>query len=368
MKSRISARARELGFDLCRITSAAPPETGAAFSTWLDQRRYGNMAYLPRSAPRRRDPQRVLPGAQSIVCVAVNYALFDPHHPALGLSPTRDRKHADETVRAPTGRGQPKGLAARYAQFDDYHDVMGSRLESLVEFIHQLGGADTRSAACVDTGPVLERDFAQRAGIGFVGKHTNLISRRFGNWLLLGEILTTLPLEADPPEKNRCGSCTRCLKACPTQAIVAPFELDARRCLSYLTIEFKGSIPLEFRPALGRRIFGCDICLEVCPWNRFAQNSRLMKQHARCDLDRPDLRELLALDEAGFQSRFARTPLSRPGRRGLLRNVCVALGNTDQGGALAALDRAAHDPEPLIAEHARWAMEQIQARQAARET
>ena len=362
MKSRISARARELGFDLCRVTSAAPPETEAAFSAWLDQRRYGNMAYLPRSATRRRDPQRVLPGVQSIVCVAVNYALCGPNNSAIGLSATIVQEHTDEPIPSPVGRGQPRGLVARYAQFEDYHEVLGRQLDSLVEFIHQLGGADTRSAACVDTGPVLERDYAQRAGIGFVGKHTNLISRRFGNWLLLGEILTTLPLEADPPEKNRCGSCTRCLKACPTQAIVAPFELDARRCLSYLTIEFKGSIPLEFRLPLGSRIFGCDICLEVCPWNRFAQDSRLMKQHARFDLDRPDLLALLALDEAGFQSRFAGTPLLRPGRRGLLRNVCVALGNTGHGRALSALDRAANEPEPLIAEHARWAIERIQAR------
>jgi epoxyqueuosine reductase len=184
MKSRISAHARELGFDLCRVTSAASPETGAAFSTWLDLRRYGNMSYLPRSAARRRDPQRVLPGAQSIICVAVNYALCGPNNSAIGLSPTIDRKQADETVRAPTERAQPRGLVARYAQFNDYHDVMGHRLDSLIEFMHQLGGAGTRSAACVDTGPVLEREFAQRAGIGFVGKHTNLISRRFGNWLL----------------------------------------------------------------------------------------------------------------------------------------------------------------------------------------
>ena len=214
----------------------------------------------------------------------------------------------------------------------------------------------------MDTGPLLERDLAERAGLGFAGKHTNLISRRLGNWILLAEIITTLELEPDAPEQNHCGKCTRCITACPTNAITAPFELDARRCISYLTIELKGAIPVELRPAIGNRIFGCDDCLAVCPWNRFAREGRLMQSHARADLRQPDLIELLQLDQAGFKARFAGTPMLRTKRRGLLRNVCVALGNTGDASALPALAKAAQDAEPLIAEHAAWAMERIGAR------
>src|SRR5206468_8743512 len=178
-----------------------------------------------------------------------------------------------------------------------------------------------------DTGPVLERDLAQRAGLGFIGKHTNLISRGLGNWIFLSEIITTLELEVDEPERNRCGPCTRCITACPTGAITAPFLLDARRCISYPTIELKGPIPVELRPAIGNRIYGCDDCLVVCPWNRFAREGQMMKPQAQPDLAAPDLVELLKLDEAGFKARFAGTPVLRASRRGLLRNVCVALGN-----------------------------------------
>ena len=236
------------------------------------------------------------------------------------------------------------GIIARYARFADYHDVLGGRLKSLTEFVNQLGGPQTRSLWYVDTGPLLERDLAQRAGLGFVGKHTNVISRRLGNWIFLAEILTTLELAPDPPEKNHCGNCTRCLAACPTNAITAPFQLDARKCISYLTIELKGAIPVELRPAIGSRIFGCDDCLAVCPWNKFAREGRLMGPHVRADLRQPDLIELLQLDEAGFKARFAGTPLLRTKRRGLLRNVCVALGNVGDVSALPALAKAAHDP------------------------
>ena len=228
-----------------------------------------------------------------------------------------------------------------------------------------MAGRKVSSLWYVDTGPVLERDFAQRAGLGFVGKHTNLISRRLGNWIFLAEILTTLELEPDAPEANHCGKCTRCITACPTQAITAPFQLDARKCISYLTIELKGAIPVEFRKAVGNRIYGCDDCLATCPWNRFAREGNLMKNHARTELHSPDLIELLQLDEAGFKSRFAGSPILRTKRRGFLRNVCVALGNTGDVSALPALEKAAHDSEPLIAEHAHWAMEQIRSRSAA---
>jgi len=344
MNAAIRQRAVELGFDDCRFTSAAGPASAERFQRWLAQKKHGEMNWLERNAEKRADPQRVLPGAKSIIVLAASYA-------------TRDEGPPRSAPPATT-----HGIIARYAQFADYHDVLGERLKILAEFINQLGGAGARSLWYVDTGPLLERDMAQRAGLGFVGKHTNLISRRLGNWIFLAEILTTLELSPDIPEENHCGKCTRCITACPTNAITAPFELDARRCISYLTIELKGAIPVELRPAIGNRIFGCDDCLAVCPWNRFAREGRLMQSHARADLRQPDLIELLQLDQAGFKARFAGTPMLRTKRRGLLRNVCVALGNTGDASALPALAKAAQDAEPLIAEHAAWAMERIGAR------
>jgi epoxyqueuosine reductase len=239
---------------------------------------------------------------------------------------------------------------------------MGERLKTLAEYVDGLGQEKLTSLWYVDTGPVLERDAAQRAGLGFIGKHTNLISRRFGNWILLGEILTSLRLEPDVSERNHCGHCTRCLAACPTGAIPAPFQVDARRCISYLTIELKESIPEELRPEIGDRVFGCDDCLAVCPWNRFAREGSMMKAHARDDLAQVDLLELLELDEAGFRRRFDGTPLLRAKRRGLRRNVCVALGNVGGPEALPVLEKVALESDALVAEHARWALEQVKAR------
>ena len=255
-----------------------------------------------------------------------------------------------------------QGVIARYARYEDYHKVVGERLSSLTELVDGLGAAGTRSLWYIDTGPLLERDLAQRSGLGFIGKHTNLISRKLGNWLFLAEIVTTLELEPDAPERNHCGSCCRCLAACPTNAITAPFQLDARRCISYLTIELKGPIPIEFRAAIGERIFGCDDCLAACPWNRFATEASLMKARSRAELAAPDLLALLELDEAGFEKLFAGTPIHRLKRKGLLRNVCVALGNVADETALPALNKAARDPERLVSEHARWAIDQILSR------
>lgn len=342
MKTKIQARSRELGFDACRFTTAEPPGSAPQFRAWLAGQRHGEMAYLQRNAAKRVDLRKVLPEAKSVITLAVSY-----------------RSESEFAVSAAAG------LIARYARYTDYHDVIGDRLRTLARHVDELGGTGTRSLWYVDTGPLLERDLAQRAGLGFIGKHTNLISRQLGNWFFLGEILTTLALEPDSTEPNRCGTCARCLAACPTQAITAPFQLDARRCISYLTIELKGSIPRELRPALGNRIFGCDDCLEVCPWNRFAREGRLMRDHARAELNQPDLLNLLALDDHGFRTRFAATPLLRAKRRGLLRNVCVALGNVGDSAARPALQRAARDPEPLIAEHAQWAIERLEARMAA---
>ncbi len=349
MKSQIKDRARSLGFDACRFTTARPPETAAQFERWLSSEQNGEMAYLARNGRKRIDPQLVLLGAKSVITLAASYENDENDFPA------------SHSIRL----GAARGVIARYARFTDYHDVIGERLKSLAEYVNQLGPSDTCSLWYVDTGPFLERDLAQRAGLGFIGKHTNLISRTLGNWIFLAEVLTTLELEPDAPERNRCGSCTRCLAACPTQAFTAPFQLDARRCISYLTIELKGSIPVELRPAIGNRIFGCDDCLAVCPWNRFAQEGKLMKAHARRELAQPDLLELLSLDEAAFKKRFAGTPLLRAKRRGFLRNVCVALGNIGDEGALPALARASTDPEALIAEHATWAVARIEGARSA---
>jgi epoxyqueuosine reductase len=342
VKAAIQQKARELGFDSCGFTTADPPASNQRFQEWLGAGFHGAMAYLQRNAHKRIDPQQVLPKAQSIITLAVSYEILD--------------------LKSGISNAPSEGVIARYARFKDYHEVLGERLRQLTAILDEQGGPEARSLWYVDTGPFLERDLAQRAGIGFIGKHTNLISRQLGNWFFLAEIITTLPFEPDAPEKNRCGSCARCLTACPTAAITAPFQLDARRCISYLTIELKGPIPVELRPALGNRIYGCDDCLAVCPWNRFAREGQLMREHARMDLAAPDLLKLLSLDEIGFRKRFAGTPMMRTKRRGLLRNVCVALGNTGNSAALPGLERATHDAEPLIAEHARWALEQIQSR------
>ena len=344
LKTSICQRALELGFDDCRFTTATATDHAAKFERWLADSRHGEMAYLQRNAHKRVDPQQVLAGAKSIITLAVSYA---------GNTRPEARNPDSETPNPVTG------IVARYARYTDYHDVLKKPLADLTSFIDALGPAGTHSLWYVDTGPLLERDLAQRAGLGFVGKHTNLINRSLGNWFFLAEIITTLELEPDGSEKNRCGTCMRCISACPTQAITAPFELEARKCISYLTIELKGSIPEELRPAIGNRIYGCDDCLAVCPWNRFAQEGRLMKQHARAELAQPDLLELLALDDAGFKRRFAGTPMLRTKRRGILRNVCVALGNVGDRTALPGLARAGADHEPLIREHAAWAAARI---------
>lgn len=354
MKETIRQRALELGFDDCRFTTAKPPENSSHLSDWLRAGHHGEMTYLERNAAKRMNPRRILPGAHSIIVLAASYEKGD------GFQVTSDADHAPLSRHPP--RVNRHAFIARYARFTDYHDVLGARLKELTEFMNKAGGRESRSLWYVDTGPVMERDFAERAGIGFAGKHTNVISRKFGNWILLAEILTTLKIEPDAPEKNRCGSCTRCISACPTSAIIAPFQLDARLCISYLTIELKGPIPVELRPAISNRIFGCDACLAVCPWNRFARDGNLMKSHARPYLAVADLVELLQLDDAGFRAKFAGTPLARTKRRGLLRNVCVALGNVGNEKALPALRKAVTDVEPLIAEHANWAIEQIEVR------
>jgi epoxyqueuosine reductase len=356
MKTAIRQRALELGFDDCRFTTAAAPQSAGKFQSWLAEKNNGEMSWLERQSEKRIEPQRVLAEARSVICLAASYALAANNQKSRAESQTLAQDFSTLDPRPATG------LVARYARFDDYHDVLAERLKSLTQFVNEIGGTSTRSLWYVDTGPILERDFAQRAGVGFVGKHTNLISRKLGNWIFLAEIITTLELEPDAPEKNHCGKCSLCIAACPTSAITAPFQLDARKCISYLTIELKGAIPIEFRAAIGNRIYGCDDCLAVCPWNRFAREGGLMKVYARTDLEQPDLIQLLQLDEIGFKTKFANSPILRTKRRGFLRNVCVALGNTGDDSALPALENSSRDAEPLIAEHARWAIEQIESR------
>jgi len=341
------------------------------------------MGYLQRNAHKRVDPQQVLPGARSVLCLGASYESTRFQVSGSGSKSAALNESSSDSATADTSahftqhesnfnprsafRVPHSGVVARYARYNDYHNVLGPRLRQLTGLVNRLGGAGARSLWYVDTGPLLERDLAQRAGLGFIGKHTNLISREFGNWFFLAEIITTLELEPDPPEKNRCGTCARCIDACPTRAIMGPFQLDARLCISYLTIELRGPIPVELRPAIGNRIYGCDDCLAVCPWNRFAREGKLMKEHGRQDLVQPDLIELLSLDDEGFKNKFADTPILRTKRRGLLRNVCVALGNSGDAAALPALERAANDCEPLVAEHACWGIDRIQKRSTAKE-
>lgn len=332
----IKRLAREVGFDDCRIAVAAEAAHAGAFREWIAEGRHGEMAWMERTPERRCDPREVLPGCRSLVCLALNY------YP---------------------GRSAGEGYRiARYAWNDDYHDIVEKMLKRMDEGMAALGGVQRYY---VDTGPVLERDHASAAGLGWNGKSTVQIHRRFGTWTFLAELLTTLELPADPPFGDHCGKCTRCIDACPTDAITAPHQVDARRCISYLTIEHKGAIPEEFREAIGDRLYGCDECLEVCPWNRFAQVSREARFHAREAVFAMKPREFLALDDDGFRGLFAKSPIKRIKRARFLRNVCVVLGNTGTADDLPALRAAAADADPLIAEHAAWAVARIAARDGA---
>lgn len=329
----IVEQARALGFALCRVARCQPPAHAQEFRDWLAEGAAGDMTpWLERSSARRTDPQLVLPGARSAVVLALNYWQGE--------------------------RPPAQGRIARYAWGDDYHDLILQKLRALDAAMIALGG---RQRYYVDTGPILERDIAAEAGIGWHGKSTMLLHPQLGQWFFLAELLTTLDLEPDAPIPARCGTCTRCLDACPTGAIRRdrPHHLDANRCISYLTIELKGAIPLEFRPLLGDRIYGCDDCLDACPWNRFAAVSREAASQARPGMA---LRDYLALTQEQFSALFKGSPIKRIKRRGFLRNVCVALGNVGTAGDLPALVRAAADPEPLVAEHAQWAIAQISQR------
>lgn len=354
MKSVIRQRAIELGFNDCRFTTAAPVELADQFQTWLQAGLHGQMHYLARTAQKRVNPQLVLSEARTVITLAASYALQMPTR-----SPSKTPCIVPTDSNASFSLARPTGAIARYAQFDDYHVVLAEPLRELANFVCELGGAGTTAVWYIDTGPLLERALAQRAGLGFIGKHTNLVSTKLGNWFFLAEIVTSLELEPDQPATNRCGNCIRCIAACPTGALVAPFKLDARKCISYLTIENKDSIPTELRQLLGNRIFGCDECLAACPWSKFAQPAKLMQSHARPDLATIDLISLLSADQHEFSRLFGTTPIARVKLRGLIRNVCIALGNSRNKSALPALEQIARSADPLLAEHARWAITQI---------
>ncbi|MXY50270.1 MAG: tRNA epoxyqueuosine(34) reductase QueG [Gemmatimonadetes bacterium] len=338
LTEEIKAHAASLGFDLAGITTADPPRHGDYYAEWVAQGMAGEMAYLDRQVEKRQDPRNILPNARSLVVVAMNYRCPDPD-PVSGMQ-----------------AAPPRGKIARYARGDDYHDVMKEKLLALLRFVQERAGRPVEGKVYVDTGPVLEREFAVRAGLGWFGKHTNLIHKRVGSWLLIGEILLDIELDPDGPTADHCGTCTLCLEACPTDAIVEPYVVDSRRCISYHTIELKGAIPLEYRAAMGDRVFGCDDCQDVCPWNRSAPETGLPAFAARPWNEMPDLIEMLGLTPEAFRNRFKGSPVKRTKRRGLLRNAAVALGNTKDPGAVPALADSLGDDEPLVRGHAAWAL------------
>jgi epoxyqueuosine reductase len=338
LSARIKSEAQRLGFELVGISPAKVPPHEGTFADWLRRGFAGEMDYLQRSEELRRNPQRLMPWAVSVVSVGMNY--FTPF------------------VRSGVSDA-PKGWISRYAWGDDYHDLIKSRLEELLEFVHDGYDRSVEGRVFVDSGPVLERDFAGVAGIGWIGKNTHLISPEKGSWFFLGELFLSLPLAYDQPIKERCGRCDLCLKACPTGAFVGPYVLDARRCISYLTIELKGSIPLHLRPLIGNHIFGCDICQEICPYNVKALPTKEAAFAPREGLYAPDLIPLLSLTAEEFRRRFRSSPIRRAKRRGLLRNVAVALGNLKSREAVPALVRALDDEEALVRGHAAWALGEI---------
>jgi epoxyqueuosine reductase len=337
---RIKAEAQRLGFSLAGISPVKSPPHEESFARWLRNGFSGELDYMKRTESLRRDPHELVPWAVSVVSVGMNYYTSFP------------RRETDQGVR---------GWISRYAWGDDYHDLLKGKLDALLERINDLYGRPVRGRAFVDSGPVLERDLAGVAGLGWIGKNTHLISPRKGSWFFLGELFLDVPLAYDRPTRDRCGRCELCLKACPTGAFAGPYVLDARRCISYLTIELKGWIPRHLRPLIGNHIFGCDICQEICPYNVKAQASAESAFQPRTGLHAPQLIPLLSLDRSEFRRRFRGSPILRAKRRGFLRNVVVALGNSKSVDAIPALIKALEDEESLVRGHAAWALGQIRS-------
>jgi epoxyqueuosine reductase len=330
----IRARALALGFDAVGFAPAAlGPEARARLGAFIAAGQHGDMGWLADRTDERSHPQALWAEARSVVALGVSYA-----------------PDADPLA---TTRRPDRGTISVYARHRDYHDMVKGMLKHLAQFIASRFGPAVK--VFVDTAPVMEKPLAQAAGLGWQGKHTNLVSRSAGSWLFLGEIYTTLDLPPDAPHADRCGTCDRCQTACPTAAFPAPYRLDATRCISYLTIEHRGPIPLALRPLMGNRIYGCDDCLAVCPWNRFAQVSRHAKLRPRPELTAPYLTALAALDDAGFRALFAGSPIKRIGRDRFARNVAIAIGNSADPALLFAAARLAADPDPVVAECGAWA-------------
>jgi epoxyqueuosine reductase len=338
LKAALANEARACGFDCAGVTDpAAIGAAGAHLRAFLQAGAHGDMDWLAARPERRADPRVLWDGVRSIIMLGVNYG---PDQDPLAILQQRTR-----------------GAISVYAKGDDYHDLIKRRLKTVARWLAANGGGEVK--VFVDTAAVMEKPLAQAAGLGWQGKHTNLVSREFGSWLFLGAIFTSLELPRDDGDADHCGSCQACLEVCPTSAFPAPYKLDARRCISYLTIENKGAIPHEFRKAIGNRIYGCDDCLAVCPWNKFAQAGREAKLSARQELRAPALSELAALDDASFRKMFSKSPIKRIGRDRFLRNVLIAVGNSDEPDLKHCADRLLGDASPLVRGAAVWALSQL---------
>jgi epoxyqueuosine reductase len=342
LKAALASEARALGFDCVGVTGPdAIADAARHFRAFLDSCAHGDMDWLAANPERRADPRGLWPAVRSVIMLGVNYG---PDENPLAILESRT-----------------SGAISVYAQGDDYHDLIKKRLKALARWLVATAGGDVK--VFVDTAAVMEKPLAQAAGLGWQGKHTNLVSREFGSWLFLGAIFTTLDLPRDEADADHCGSCQACLDICPTSAFPAPYKLDARRCISYLTIESKGSIPHEFRKAIGNRIYGCDDCLAACPWNKFAQAGREAKLAAREDLRAPSLAELARLDDAAFRARFSKSPVKRIGRDRFVRNVLIAIGNSADRTLAGEAKRLVTDNSPLVRGAAVWALSQLLGRE-----
>jgi epoxyqueuosine reductase len=343
LKAALVREAGAFGFDCVGVTDPdAIADSAKHFREFLDTGAHGEMDWLAANPERRADPRVLWAGVRSVIMLGVNYG---PDEDPLAILGSRTR-----------------GAISVYAQGDDYHDLIKKRLKALARWLVATSGGEVK--VFVDTAAVMEKPLAQAAGLGWQGKHTNLVSREFGSWLFLGAIFTTLDLPRDTADTDHCGSCQACLDICPTAAFPAPYKLDARRCISYLTIENKGPIPHEFRKAIGNRIYGCDDCLAVCPWNKFAQAGREAKLAARDELRAPSLGDLAALDDAAFRARFTKSPVKRIGRDRFIRNVLIAIGNSGDGALAVKAERLLDDPSPLVRGAAVWALSQLMRREA----
>ena len=348
LRDRLEEKAKELGFSAIGVARAdAAPRTAERLAEWLASGAHGEMIWMEETAARRGSPAGLWPEVRSVVSLGMSYA---PASDPLALAGEKD-----------------VGRISVYAQGQDYHDVVKKALKALARWLVEEAGCELK--VFVDTAPVMEKPLAEAAGLGWQGKHTNLVSRKDGNWLFLGAIYTTLELDLEPAEeahRPHCGTCSACLDACPTNAFPAPFRIDARRCISYLTIEHKGPIPNEFREAIGNRIYGCDDCLAACPWNRFADTARRNQAFVpRAELAAPALADLLALDDASFRQVFAGSPIKRIGRDRMVRNAAIAAGNSGSGKFIPRLQELAGDESPVVAEAAEWALGRLSAPAAA---